>query len=1465
MLKTNRARTISGGVFMSLMLCCTFSVLAVDTPEYWAQINKDGNWRNSNARSVQGNLKARWARAFHGFFMVDGHGGQRSNNVSVRNGQVILIVPSSDPAASYNPLHYSTWGIYGLSNGALVQSTLSPHVNAAGLFVPGGIMDSDMYSGLVNVYWKGSGELFTGQGSDTDHCRYLRFSPYSGEVLFGTPVISYPTYQGAWGGGNSNMSGYFGMSDSNPLIFARGNGGGHDSMLEPASGGLLNNLGSAGAVASMKHYGSFAVEGDWIYPLFVTNEKNIYSDEGYGVQIQGKQYVSAPYSATVKWTYTDPNKAFLSFGHYQCGGAPRAYCLGDDGRLYYYGYNTQGSGSTQVPNFSQGMFLVGVRSADGVSDLNIPVNYNPESESGTPKGWNLAVDLVPQIATLGKYVTVFQPQQSGHCNGHLFCFDTVAKTLAWPRFDFPAGYFKSDTRPVIEYGASIGQTTSSPEQAVQVTIAGDSAYVVDPYEASGALKMRVERFVLSSGTHTTTIVSPVDASSLPIAIPAGSQCALRDVAAVDGTLVCLVDYGTSYIADQVLAVIDGDANPILNYAPVAVISAPITGIPLPHQQHLSDSPAPPTNQFDSGAPIAFSSAGSADPNGGATLAYHWDFGDGVASILANPSHTYASLGSPFTVTNRTATLTVTNAAGITSPPVTRLLAIRDVGSIQTLTFTAVADAYVDAAFPAANYGSAPEMLLNTTTSVVQRGYVRFDLMSTPPSNIVSATLRLFAPPATYGVTNTLQARACANTWSETSIAWNNAPAPGNGVGTKIFADYPPVGFYVDIPVTSYAQTVGADGLLSFALELTVLNNWPLLHLSTKEGMAAPQLILQVNNSAAIAPAIATQPASQTVTAGQTATFSVAATGTAPLSYQWTKNGANISGATGASYTTPATATSDSGATFAVVVSNSAGSATSNNAVLTVNSTTVAPSITTQPANQTVTVGQTATFSVAATGTAPLSYRWTKNGANISGATGASYTTPATATSDNGATFAVVVSNSAGSATSNNAVLTVNSTTVAPSITTQPANQTVTAGQTATFSVAATGTAPLSYQWTKNGANISGATGTAYTTPATATSDSGATFAVVVSNSAGSATSNNATLTVNTTTSPTTVVLQDGLNGYAGTQDTYLDGSGANINNGSKTTMLSSVSNGVLRPLVRFAIFQSEGGSVPNGAAIQSATLSLYRTTIYNDTYTLNRVLKNWKELETTWNKANATTTWTAPGAGGSGTDIAAAADATLTTTGYTAGWVNFNVTTGVAAFSAGTPNYGWRVLGNLLYNLNAYYTREYATDPTLRPKLTVVYQASAPAALAAASIAPQSLTVSNIQGSAKFAVGRHDACSILGVIPNVPVSFNPSGQIATLNIGGAEVIFTLDAKGRGKSAEGSIALKLKSRARAQFVAKIQNGTWAAVWGLNPAAGAINAPLQVAVSIELDGGTYASTVTVSMNAKAGAGATFKTRP
>ncbi|MDX6574794.1 MAG: hypothetical protein QOE96_747, partial [Blastocatellia bacterium] len=169
-----------------------------------------------------------------------------------------------------------------------------------------------------------------------------------------------------------------------------------------------------------------------------------------------------------------------------------------------------------------------------------------------------------------------------------------------------------------------------------------------------------------------------------------------------------------------------------------------------------------------------------------------------------------------------------------------------------------------------------------------------------------------------------------------------------------------------------------------------------------------------------------------------------------------------------------------------------------------------PVITTHPANQTATQGQPATFTVSASGTAPLNYQWQKNMTNISGANSLSFTIPATAFVDNGAKFRCVVTNGFGSATSNEATLTVNAP---PNINSSPADQTVTQGQPATFSISAVGSTPLTYQWQRNTVNISAATSPSYTLPSAALADSGAKFRCVVSNGFGSATSNEATLTV----------------------------------------------------------------------------------------------------------------------------------------------------------------------------------------------------------------------------------------------------------------------------------------------------------------------------------------------------------------
>ena len=114
-------------------------------------------------------------------------------------------------------------------------------------------------------------------------------------------------------------------------------------------------------------------------------------------------------------------------------------------------------------------------------------------------------------------------------------------------------------------------------------------------------------------------------------------------------------------------------------------------------------------------------------------------------------------------------------------------------------------------------------------------------------------------------------------------------------------------------------------------------------------------------------------------------------------------------------------------------------------------------------NKTVELGEMATFSVRASGDGPLAYQWRKNGTDIPGATQSICTTPPATAEDNGGLFLVVVSNGGGGVSSTQAKLSVN---LPPTITIQPLDKTVKVGKSVNFNVAATGAAPLSYQWYK---------------------------------------------------------------------------------------------------------------------------------------------------------------------------------------------------------------------------------------------------------------------------------------------------------------------------------------------------------------------------------------------------------------
>lgn len=171
----------------------------------------------------------------------------------------------------------------------------------------------------------------------------------------------------------------------------------------------------------------------------------------------------------------------------------------------------------------------------------------------------------------------------------------------------------------------------------------------------------------------------------------------------------------------------------------------------------------------------------------------------------------------------------------------------------------------------------------------------------------------------------------------------------------------------------------------------------------------------------------------------------------------------------------------------------------------------APSITTQPPDQTVVEGSAVVFEVAAVASPSPSFRWRKNGTNISGATSAQFRITAAKLTDAGG-YSAVVSGAGGSITSRVAALTVTPKSVAPTIIRQPVSASVLIGRAVSFTVEATGTPDLKYQWYKNNLPIAVGISSTYTLSAVKASDAG-TYKVVVSNAQGSVTSTSVTLTV----------------------------------------------------------------------------------------------------------------------------------------------------------------------------------------------------------------------------------------------------------------------------------------------------------------------------------------------------------------
>ena len=219
-----------------------------------------------------------------------------------------------------------------------------------------------------------------------------------------------------------------------------------------------------------------------------------------------------------------------------------------------------------------------------------------------------------------------------------------------------------------------------------------------------------------------------------------------------------------------------------------------------------------------------------------------------------------------------------------------------------------------------------------------------------------------------------------------------------------------------------------------------------VRVSNAAGSVTSDAALLTVNAAPSAPQFTMQPSAQSVVAGGAATFVVAVTGTPAPTLQWRLGGAaladgvqasgvcagaTVAGATSATLALSAVPLGCSGAVFSAVASNGVSpDATSAGATLTVSTSAAAPIVSLQPADISVVAPAAAGFTAAATGVPAPTVQWQQSSdagvtwTNITGATSASYATPATVLADSGKRFRAVFANASGSAISNAAVLTV---------------------------------------------------------------------------------------------------------------------------------------------------------------------------------------------------------------------------------------------------------------------------------------------------------------------------------------------------------------------------------------------------------------------------------------------------------
>jgi hypothetical protein len=426
----------------------------------------------------------------------------------------------------------------------------------------------------------------------------------------------------------------------------------------------------------------------------------------------------------------------------------------------------------------------------------------------------------------------------------------------------------------------------------------------------------------------------------------------------------------------------------------------------------------------------------------------------------------------------------------------------------------------------------------------------------------------------------------------------------------------------------------------------------------------------------------------------------------------------------------------------------------------------------------------------------------------------------------------------------------------------PADLKVFTSTNATFSVAVSGFPLPAYQWQARLPNalsfvdISGETAAIFTQTNCQLSDSGTQFRCVATNSVGSATSNAATLTVVTAPNAPVIVSQPANQSvFVGDTATFtVAASGP-----GPLTYQWQINNGDI-PGATASSYTTAPGALSDSGEKFRCMVSNAGGSVASDNATLTVLPRNAQNQPPMITSGPAAT----PNPAKVGETVAFSVGANDPDNDA----LTFLWSFGDGATGA-TPSHVYVTAGAYMASVTVSDSKGASVVSAPVP-VTILDSNSGNGG---GSGNPVTFSVSAMQGSVNFQTTGKDKVTLKGTLPHFPLPFNSAGQTATLNVGGAQVVFVLNAKGISHSTKNAFTLVTKQsgsknkgpssgEGTASFTAKLQNGTWASTWKFDPAVTTASAPMTMTVSLTINGINYSVDVNAKYKSKAQHGAWFK---